>query len=156
MPGDFIRHFEGEHGALLALLEDCLSVDEGRVRPAFELFRRRLLQGIAMEERVLLPALVRRLGRVPRWRRVLRQDHVSLVRLCVLAPHREWLEGLVDALVFHHAQKQRFVARCEVVLEPAVLSWALALPPVEVPPLAEAPREVPQRLRWALRAVGLG
>lgn len=158
MPGSFANYFEMEHHATMALLAHCCPAGGGVDTRAFEVFRHRLLQHIAREERVVLPAVEAKLGHAPRWRRVLTQDHLSLVRLCVVAPDREWVDGLSELLEFHRAQELKprgLIATCEAALPREVLTQALSLPPVQVPSLASDGRDVPLRLDRALRATGL-
>ena len=158
MPGCFATYFEDEHQVTLVLLARCCPPGGGVDRRAFEAFRHRLLQHIAREELVVLPALEAKLGHAPRWRRLLTQDHLALVKLCVVTPDREWVEGLSALLEFHRVQELKthgLVASCDALLPREVLTRALALPPVQVPTLASDGRDVPLRLDRALRATGL-
>jgi hypothetical protein len=158
MPGSFADYFEDEHQVTLVLVARCCPPGGGVDVRAFEQFRQRLLQHIAREERVVLPALEAKLGHTPRWRRLLTQDHVALVKLCVVRPDRDWVEGLSGLLEFHRGQELKahgLIAACDALLPREVLSRALALPPVQVPTLASDGRDVPLRLDRALRATGL-
>ncbi len=160
MAGLFTAYFESEHQVLGQLLKKCRPPSGDVDVVAFDVFRRRLLQRIAAEERVLFPALVAKLGRRPLYRSALAKDHAGLVAICAPTPHREWVDGLWEQLDFHHAIEMAdagFCAQCDEFLGEegdAVLAEAAALPQIDVPPFEED-QGVRRRIAELLVATGI-
>jgi|APLak6261679142_1056127.scaffolds.fasta_scaffold00124_16 hypothetical protein len=139
MAGPFTAYFESEHRRLGRLLKRALPATGDVATDRFDEFRRALLQRIAVEERVLFPALEKKLGRQPLYRRALARDHGGLVAICAPTPHREWVDGLWEQLEYHHAIElgdEGFCAQCDDALgrsATTVLRRAAGLPTIEVP-----------------------
>lgn len=145
MAGPFTAYFESEHRRAMRLLARCRSTGGELLLERFDEFRRTLLQRIAVEEKVFFPALVERLGHVPRYRRALTRDHADLVALCAPTPQKEWVDGLGEQLEYHHAVElgpEGFCLECDGLLgeqASAVIRRAAALEPVDVPPYTDGP-----------------
>lgn len=143
MAGPFTAYFEAEHEELGRLLQQSLRKKGDVDLTWFDAFRRRLLQRIAVEERVLFPALEARLGRRLLYRSGLTKDHRGLVAICAPTPHAEWVDGLWEQLEFHHAIEmgaEGFCVQCDDVLADQaalVLARAATLPTVIVAPFEE-------------------
>lgn len=101
------HELEQEHLRLTSQLEACHG-PLGVTHPeAFEAFRRALVRHIAIEEKVLAPALRARLGAaVDGALKDLKQDHMALVTLVVPEPCDEWFEDLREFLVHHFAVEE--------------------------------------------------
>lgn len=124
----------------------------------FDLFRRLLLHRIAAEERVLFPALIRKLGQPPLFREAIRKDHVGLAALCVPLPDREWVEGLGSQLEGHSGVEEGLYQLSDQVLHgeaASVIAALQALPPVKVAPFHAGPWGR-QLVADVLAATGLG
>lgn len=160
MPGLISAHFAQTHLQLDAALRGCL-LEPGKVEVArFDVFRRLLLRHIAQEEKVLFPALIRKLGHPPLFRNALRKDHAGLASLCVPMPDREWVENLGE-LFQHHASIEEgpggLYELCDEVLadEAAeVLAAAEALPQLKLAPFNAGPW-VRTLLAEVLKATGI-
>lgn len=145
MAGPFTAYFEAEHEELGRLLRRSLPRTGEVDLTYFDAFRRRLLQRIAVEERVLFPALEARGARLL-YRPGLARDHRGLVAICAPTPHREWVDGLWEQLEFHHAVEmgaEGFCVQCDEFLSPdaaVVLARAATLPTVIVAPFEEGHR----------------
>lgn len=145
MPGLITAHFAATHLELDAALRACLR-QPGEVDVArFDVFRHLLLRHIAQEERVLFPALIRKLGHPPLFRNALRKDHAGLASLCVPLPDREWVDNLGELFEHHSAIEEApggFYALCDEVLAEeagALLALADALPPLKLAPFNAGP-----------------
>lgn len=160
MGGPFTAWFEAEHVALGAQLRSCVSPGGAVDLVRFDAFRQRLLQRIAVEEKVLFPALIARLHGVPLYRRAVTKDHGGLVSLCAPHPSREWIEGLWEQLTAHHRVEMTeggFCAQCDEALgteAPALFARARALPVVVLPATGPG-HTVRQRITELLVATGL-
>ncbi len=136
--GVFTEYFATEHRALQELLD--ASLQGGTLDPVrVDMFRRRLLQRIAVEEQVLLPALVAKLGRAPLYREALTHDHAGLVALCAPTPQQDWVDGLWEQVEAHHRVEMAedgFCAQCDAFLgadAEVLLRRAAEVKPVELP-----------------------
>lgn len=150
-----------EHRALAVSLRRALTPEGGVDIEAFNAFRHALLWHVSVEERVVMPAIIRALGRAPDDRRSLRKDHAGIVALCVPQPEREWVENLRDLLDMHYRVEEEpggFLARCDEVLvstlNDRVLADIDAHPPIKVASFHEGP-SVRTQLAHLLRATGL-
>lgn len=159
MPGPIATTFAAEHQALRSLLRECLGphgVDAAR----FDEFRQRLLQHIAVEEKVLLPALEQKLGHPTLTHDEVRKDHAGVAALCVPAPNRAWVEALMQQLEEHHRVEEGehgFFALCDRWLAddaPSLFAAARALPPLQLTPFNDG-RRVREHLAEVLEATGL-
>lgn len=106
------------HRTLSVSLRRCLTPDGVDV-DAFDGFRHELLWHISVEERVVMPAIIRAIGRAPDDRNGLRKDHAGITALCVPLPEREWVENLRDLLDEHYRVEEGpggFLSRCDEVL----------------------------------------
>lgn len=90
-----------EHAESQARLAACHLKDGAVDLKRFDEFRHSLLRHIAIEEKVLMPALTKALGKPPLFQNGLRKDHAGIAALCVPTPTREWLEDLRDLLEHH-------------------------------------------------------
>jgi Hemerythrin HHE cation binding domain len=107
-----------QHHQLRKGLAACLA-GTGVDVEAFDRFRHELLWHVSVEERVVMPALIRALGRPPDDRNGLRKDHAGIAALCVPRPEREWVENLRDLLDQHYRVEESpggFLSRCDEVL----------------------------------------
>lgn len=160
MPGPLSSHFVGTHALLDQALRDCLCRPGQVDVPAFDRFRRLLLRHIAQEERVLMPALTKKLGGPPLFRNALRKDHAGFAALCVPLPEREWVENLGELFAHHAALEEGpggLYERCDEVLRDEaarVIAAADALPPIELAPFNGGPW-VRELLAEVLRATGI-
>ncbi len=159
MTGVIAAHFIGTREQLQKALGATLragKVDVG----AFDLFRRRLLQQIAEEERVILPALTQCLGGPPLYRAALRHDHAGLATLCAPLPERESVENLRELFAQHSAVEEAAGGLYEMADQllgaraATVLAGARALPQVKLTPFNGGPW-VRELLSEVLRAAGL-
>jgi hypothetical protein len=153
-------HFAATHQQLDVALRACLG-EPGQVDvKAFDDFRHRLLRHIAQEEKVLFPALIKKLGNPPLFRNALRKDHAGLAALCVPLPEREWVENLSELFEHHSAIEEAaggFYALCDEVLgadAAEVIAAAEALPPLVLAPFNRGPW-VRALLGEVLRATGI-
>jgi hypothetical protein len=160
MRGPISAAFVSEHRALARLLaRSLLPTGEVDVK-RFDTFRRRLLRHIAAEEKVLLPALERKLGRPPLCRDSLRREHAGLAAMCVLTPDGAWLVELQGLLAHHHRVEESrdgFFALCDAHLAdeaPALRKACAALPPLTLASLQPG-RGVRQQLAEVLQETGL-
>jgi hypothetical protein len=103
LPIDVLR---AERTELPLLLEGCLSAPGHVDEPRFEVFRRRLLRLIAIEQRIVLPELVRAGAKLV-FQKGMERDHVDLVTLCVVGPTPEWLANLHELLTDHFSVEER-------------------------------------------------
>lgn len=151
---------EDDHRALAAELSACLSGDQVGLA-SFDRFRHHLLWHVAVEERLVMPALVKALGRPPPTAQGMRKDHAGIAALCVPRPEREWVENLRDLLDEHYRVEESaggFYEACERTL-PADVQAALvaaieALPPLQLGAFTEGPL-VRAQLKGVLEAVGI-
>ena len=114
---------------------------------AFAAFRAGLLRHIAIEEKVLFPAVRRaRVGTPLARARDLRIEHAALTSLVVPTPDAR-LSAELEALLASHDAKEEgadgVYAECEAALTPAdsraLVAVAEALPPVRVAPHFDGP-----------------
>ncbi len=148
-----------EHAELIALLDRCVEPSGGVNLRAFDEFRRRQLRHLAIEEKVVMPALARRKKLVPAFQNALRKDHESIVVLCVTSPNPDFVRDLKELIAWHQRVEEqpgglydlfdRFVGD-----DPQVATALAQLPPVALPPLASG-KEVAQVLRQLMRELGL-
>lgn len=149
-----------EHRSLVRRLGRCLTPDGGVDLKRFDAFRRKLLHHIAVEEKVLLPALEKKLGSPPLCRESLRREHAGLAAMCVLNPDRGWVLELQSLLAHHHRVEESrdgFFALCDAHLagEATALRQAFdAVPPLTLSSLQPGQR-VRQQLADVLQETGL-
>ncbi len=155
--GPLARHLRGEHERLEAHLRAALD-DAGRLdRAAFDAFRAGLLRHIAVEEKLLLPALreARRGEHHPLAAR-LRVDHAALTSLLVGTPAPE-LVGEIRSILGPHDELEEapgglYDDADATVADPAGLVERMrAYPPVRLMPYRDGPR-VMRRAADALSA----
>jgi len=102
MPGPIHDFFEADHRRLDALLERAVAGTDGIDEAAYARFRKGLLRHLAMEEKLLLPAVRRaRGGRLTDDERRLRVDHGALGSLLVPSPTRALVAELRSILEPH-------------------------------------------------------
>jgi len=153
---DVLQH---EHGELLAQLDRCLSPTGELNLRAYEEFRRRQLRHVAIEEKVLLPALARRKKLSAAFQNALHKDHEAIVVLCVTAPNPDFVRDLKELIAWHQKVEEEPNGFYDLfdrhVGDDPQVSEALAhLPPISPPPFASG-EEVAQVLRQVLRELGL-
>lgn len=103
MTGPVHDLFAADHRRLDALLDRALAAPEGIDEAAYAAFRSGLLRHIAMEEKLLLPAVRRaRGGRSIDAERRLRIDHGAFASLLVPSPTRALVAELRSILVPHN------------------------------------------------------
>lgn len=148
-----------EHDEFLRLLDGCLTDERAVDLRRFEEFRRRQLRHVALEERVLMPALARRLGAPPVFQNGLRKDHASVAALCVAEPNPDFLVDLRELLAWHNRGEEApggLYALCGEHLggDSALDEEAAKLAPLVLPPYGSGPSVV-DVLREVMRAIGV-
>jgi hypothetical protein len=143
---EITEYLNRDHGRLDALLARA-TADPTRIdAEAYWDFRRRLLRHIALEERVLFPAVRRALAGPLPWMPRLKRDHGRLVAMMVPTPtpaHARDVRALLEAhnIVEEHAGGA--YEECEAALSPAeaaeVLERLRATPEVPVLPYWDGP-----------------
>jgi hypothetical protein len=145
--GPLTRYLAEDHARLDALLTRSVRRDDGMDMDAFDDFRAGLLRHIAIEEKLVFPALREaRAGEPhPDWMR-LRIDHGAITSLLVPRPTPELVTEIRSILEPHNALEEGPGAVYESCDElPAekvaeVLDRARAYPPVRVAPYRDGPR----------------
>jgi len=106
MAGRFSQYLADDHRRLDALLKRAFATPEGRVdTDAWQELRTGLLRHIAVEEKLLMPALRQRHGELS-WARRLRVDHGALALLLVPSPTPELAAEIESILVGHNAVEE--------------------------------------------------
>lgn len=101
-----VSYLESDHARLHALLERAMAAPQ-LDRGAYAEFRAGLLRHIAIEEKVLLPAVREARGGVPLPRaRVLRIDHGALASLLVPTPDLALCREIRSLLSVHDAKEE--------------------------------------------------
>ncbi len=96
-----------EHRELLAMITACTR-REGEVDlHAFDQYRLRQLRHVAIEEKVLLPALAERTPLGPAFQNGLRKDHETIVVLCVTAPDPDFVHDLQEFIAWHQRVEEQ-------------------------------------------------
>lgn len=150
-----------DHDRLEALLARAVAAPGAIDREAYAAFRAGLLRHIALEEKILVPALREALGGEPppEWRR-LRIDHGAIASLLVPPPTAELVSELRSILDPHDAFEEApggLYARADALLADRageLLARLRAYPPVKVAAHADGPR-VLRRAEDALRQSAL-
>lgn len=101
VPRTLIRWMAEDHRALRSELVSTLSGKQVALA-SFDRFRHHLLWHVSVEERLVMPALIKKLGHAPEYAAGLRKDHAGIAALCVPRPEREWVENLRDLLDEHY------------------------------------------------------
>ncbi len=145
--------------ALRQSVELCLASGEAVALEAFEVFRRRLVWLVGVEQRLLLPALVARVG-TPPFLKGMRRDHTDLVSLCAAHPRGPWMQNLAQLLEHHLALEERPGGLMPLVEEhlgdSAQLLADLARYPAPQLPKVATGAAVREALRLLLLEAGLG
>ena len=157
MPGPITRHLAEDHARLDALLTRSVLPSGGMDMEAFDGFRAGLLRHIAIEEKVVFPALREARGGAPHpdWMR-LRIDHGAITSLLVPTPTAELVSEIRSILEPHNAVEEGPAAiyHCCDELPPeqvaGVLERMRAYPQVRVAAYRDGPR-VLRRAADALR-----
>jgi hypothetical protein len=159
-PGPIAAHLSADHRRLEALLGEAVAAAPAVDRAPYDAFRAGLLRHIALEEKILLPALRDALGAPPpEWRR-LRIDHGAIAALLVPPPTAELVGELRSILDPHDAMEEGpggLYERCDALLAPGaeeLLARMRAYPPVKVAAYHDGPR-VLRRAEDALRVSAL-
>ncbi|BDG08388.1 hypothetical protein AMPC_15010 [Anaeromyxobacter paludicola] len=100
------RFLVADHRRLERLLDRSVAGAGPVDLAAFAPFRAGLLRHIALEEKVLLPALRERLGGPPPMARRLRVEHGAIASLLVPTPTRELVTELLSILEPHDAMEE--------------------------------------------------
>jgi hypothetical protein len=160
VPGPVAGHLAADHARLDALLARAVAAPGAVDREAFDAFRAGLLRHIAVEEKILFPALREALGAPhPHWVR-LRIDHGAITSLLVPPPTPELVSEIRSILVPHDALEEGPdgpYARADAVLgdrAAALVERMRAYPPVKVAAYRDGPR-VLRRAEDALRQSAL-
>jgi hypothetical protein len=144
--GPIARYLSQDHARLDALLGRAVRSAGALDREAYDTFRAGLLWHIAVEEKILLPALRDALGGDPPERRRLRIDHGALAALLVGTPSRELVGEIRSILEPHNAVEEGgggLYARCDELLAARgaeIVERIRAYPPVKVAAYADGPR----------------
>ncbi|HEU4385199.1 MAG TPA: hemerythrin domain-containing protein [Anaeromyxobacteraceae bacterium] len=156
MPGPLTSWFAEDHARLDALLRRSMASPGAFDEEAFEAFRAGLLKHIALEEKILLPALRQARGGEPLpLARRLRVDHGAIASLLVPTPDAALVAELRSILEPHNAAEEGpggLYAACDQLLAgeaEALLARIRAYPDVKVAPH----RDVPGVYRTAAEAL---
>jgi hypothetical protein len=160
-PGPVGRHLAADHARLDALLARSVASPGRLDRAPFDEFRAGLLRHIAVEEKLLFPALREARGgeQDPHWTR-LRVDHGAIASLLVPPPTPEIVQEIRSILVPHDALEEGPdgpYARCDLLLgarAQALVERMREYPAVRVAPYRDGPR-VLRRAADALRQSAL-
>lgn len=140
MTGPVFQLLARDHARLDALLGEAAREPGAVERAAFDSFREGLLRHIALEEKLLIPALTAARGGEPLpFARRLRVDHGAIAALLVPTPTPSTAAELRKILVPHNALEEGpggLYEACEVLLaaaeRDALLERMRAYPPVRV------------------------
>jgi hypothetical protein len=160
MSASILEYLAVDHERLEHLLDEAAGGGGPIVMAAYEEFRRGLLRHIGIEERVLLPAIMRaRGGRPSRDEERLRLDHGAIAALLVPPPDAAIIRTLQFILVPHNEREEGDGGIYRVLDDPEDVDTALLLEKIarvaEVPvmPFNENP-EVLDATRRALARAG--
>jgi len=155
--GLIARHLTDDHARLDALLARACASEHALDREAFDAFRAGLLRHIALEEKILLPAVRRARGGDPLpGIGQLRIEHGAIASLLVPTPTPELVIEIRSILVPHDAREEGpggVYDECDALLgsDAEVLVERMRVyPPVRVAPYSDGPR-VLRRAEDALR-----
>jgi hypothetical protein len=161
--GPISQYFRADHARLDRLLQRAVAGPSPIDLEAFTSFRAGLLKHIALEEKILLPALRRRRGGEPlESARRLRVDHAAIAHLLVPSPTPALVSELRSILDPHNQLEEGpggLYAVCDDVLEQEaaqLLEQARSYPDVKAAAFKDGPRAcrvAAQALRLAERAV---
>jgi hypothetical protein len=147
MPGPIAQFMEEDHARLDALLARAIAAPPAIDREAFAAFREGLLRHIAVEEKLLLPALrAVRGGEALPYARRLRVDHGAIAALLVPTPTPDIAREIRTILVPHNQLEEGeggLYATCDALLASgagALLDSMRAYPPVRVAAHRDGPR----------------
>jgi hypothetical protein len=146
MPGPLTSWFAADHARLDGLLERSVADPAAFDPEPFEAFRGGLLRHIALEEKILLPAVRQARGGEPlRLERRLRVDHGAIASLLVPTPDAGIVAELRSILGPHNAAEEEpggLYQGCDELLAreaAAILERVRAYPPVKVARHRDAP-----------------
>jgi len=146
VPGSLTSWFAADHARLDELLRRSVADPSAFDRQAFEAFRGGLLRHIALEEKILLPAVRAARGGEPHpAARRLRIEHGAIASLLVPTPDPAIVSELRSILEPHNAveeEPQGLYRTCEELLGPGVetlLARARAYPAVKTAPHNDGP-----------------
>jgi len=149
-----------DHEVLKRELAQCLAGRDVALA-SFDRFRHHLLWHVSIEERLLMPALVKAMRRAPDYAAGLRKDHAGIAALCIPLPEREWVENLRDLLEEHYRIEEGpggFYELCRTNIpaeEQARLVSAIeAFPPLTLGAFSKGPT-VRTQLKDVLKLVGI-
>lgn len=100
--GPITKFLREDHARLGALFDRAARASHDVDLEPFGAFRTGLLRHIGMEERIILPALLRRPGAPLKLAEKLRLDHGALTNLFVPQPSREILSAILSILEPHN------------------------------------------------------
>jgi hypothetical protein len=148
-PGPIAAFLRADHARLEALLARAFAVAGVVERTAFDEFRAGLLRHIALEEKILLPAVraVRRGEPLPEARR-LRIDHGAIAALLVPTPTPALVAEIRTILEPHDGLEERpggVYETCDALLADraeGIVERMRAYPPVKVRAFHDSPRVV--------------
>ncbi len=152
------RFLASDHERLDALLARAVRAPGAVDRAAFDAFRAGLLRHIAIEEKILFPAVRAASGGEPHpdWRR-LRVEHGAMTSLLVPPPTEELVAEIRSILGPHNLAEERpgaLYESCDALLQreaAALVERMRTYPAVKVAPYRDGPR-VLHRAEDALRA----
>lgn len=159
MPSRVTRLLAAEHAESQAKLRACVGPDGTVDLKRFDEFRHALLRHIAIEEKVLMPALTKALGKPPLFQNGLRKDHAGVAALCVPTPTREWVEDLRELLEHHQRVEEAtggFYALVDHHLggDPLLLDEVASFPALTLPDFVRGPK-VRELLQEVLALTGI-
>jgi len=108
MPGVLYQFLAGDHDRLDALLQRAVAKPDVIDTEPYAEFRKGLLRHIAMEEKIVLPAIARlQGGRPASIAERLRLDHGALVALLVPPPSQSIVQTIRSILQVHNALEEQ-------------------------------------------------
>jgi hypothetical protein len=108
MPGVLYQYLAGDHDRLDGLLQRAVATPGVIDREPYSEFRKGLLRHIALEEKIVLPAIARlQHGRQPATAERLRLDHGALVALLVPPPSPSIVLTIRSILQVHNALEEQ-------------------------------------------------
>lgn len=160
MPESLYYYLASDHDRLGGLLDRAISAPGAIDRKPYDAFRAGLLRHIAMEERIVFPALARFKGgeQAPVVRQ-LRLDHGALAALLVPPPNAAVLSTLRHILSLHNRREEekggvyRLLDRLAGAETASLLEKLKATPPVPLAPYNSRP-DVLDATRRAVNRAG--
>jgi len=163
MPGALYKYLADDHDRLDGLLRRALAqAQSGQAAidaEAYHEFRKGILRHIGIEEKIVLPAMVKRLGRKPDVAEQLHRDHGAIVACLAPLPSPSILLTIASILETHNRLEEQERGLYKLLEEAAgpeaehMLAQMVSAPPVAVLPNNDKP-EVLQAAKNAVELAG--